>query len=182
MNRLQPVWPAGVVRFRVLTRALYLGALACCLGGCGYYSATSGRVDQSIRQVTVEFFENRTAEADLGIQLAELVIAALQEDNTLKVVDYQSADSIIDGAVTRYYLRQASISPDQQVDEFQVQIAIELSFRVKATDAFIFEKRTFTGVGNYYLNDANGTSEETAKQEAIKEITKAVLAQVVEDW
>ncbi len=174
--------PAGAAGLQKAALAACWALIWVCMHGCGYYTATSGRVDQSIRQVAVEFFENRTAEADLGIQLAELVIAALQEDNTLKVVDYQSADSVIDGAVTRYFLRQASISPDQQVDEFQVQIALELSFRVKATDAFIFEKRTFTGVGNYFLNDRDGTSEQSAKEEAIKEITKAVLAQVVEDW
>jgi len=152
------------------------------LGGCGVYSATSGRIDQSIRRVSVEYFENRTPEADLGIELAELVIAALQVDNTLRVVDYQTADSIIEGTVTRYHLRQASISPEQQVDEFQGQIALELSFRVKATDKFLFEKRTFSGVGNYFLDDTDGTSEETAKREAINEIAKSVLAQVVEDW
>lgn len=157
-------------------------ALLPLLGGCGAYSATSGRIDESIRRVSVEYFENRTPEADLGIELAELIIAALQVDNTLRVVDYQTADSVIEGTVTRYFLRQASISPDQQVDEFQVQIAVELSFRVKATDEFLFEKRTFSGVGNYFLNDADGTSEETAKREAVEEITKGVLAQVVEDW
>jgi len=161
---------------------LALLALIPLLGGCGVYSASSGRVDAALQRVSVEYFENRTAEPDLGIELAELVIAALQEDNTLKVVDSQSADTVIEGTVTRYLLRQASFSAEQQVDEFQVQIALELSFRVKATQEFIFDKRTFSGVGNYFLNDPNGTTEETAKREAVNEITKSVLAQVVEDW
>jgi hypothetical protein len=166
--------------------AALVGALACATlvlsAGCGIYSASSGRVDQAIRRVAVEYLENRTPEADLGIELAELIIKALQEDNTLKVVDYQSADSILEGAVTRYLLRQASISADQQVDEYQVQIAVELTFRVKATEKAIFDKRSFTGTGNYFLNDPAGSSEESAKQEAANEITKSVLAQVVEDW
>ncbi len=152
------------------------------LGGCGVYSATSGRVDASIRRVAVEFFENRTSEADLGIELAELVIAALQEDNTLKVVDFPAADSVIDGAVTRYFLRQASISPDQQVDEFQVQITVELNFRVKSSGKAIFENKRFDGSGNYFLNDPGGSSEVTARKEAADEITKNILAQIVEDW
>lgn len=165
-------------------RGALLLLLACVplLGGCGVYSATSGRIDPSIRRVAVEFFENRTSEADLGIELAELVIAALQADNTLRVVDYESADSVIEGTVTRYHLRQASISAQQQVDEFQVQIALELSFRVKATNSFLFERRTFSGVGNFFLDESDGTTEATARREAAVEIVKNVLAQVVEDW
>ena len=152
------------------------------IGGCGVYSATSGRVDQSIRRVSVEFLENRTSEADLGIELTDLVIAALQADNTLRVVDYESADSIIEGAVTRYFLRQTAISPDLQVDEFQVQISAELTFRVKQTGKMIFENRRFNGTGNFLLDDVSGSSEATAKREAATEIVRSVLAMVVEDW
>jgi len=150
--------------------------------GCGVYSASTGRVDQSIQRVAVEYFENKTAEPDLGIEMAELIIRALQEDNTLKVVDLQSADSVIEGAVTRYTLRRASISGEQQVDEYQVLIALQLTFRVKTTGEAIFERRQFNGDGTYFLNDPNGSSETTAKVDAAVKITRDVLAQVVEDW
>jgi hypothetical protein len=150
--------------------------------GCGVYSASSGRVDQAIRRVSVEYFDNRTSEADLGIELSELVVSALQADNTLRVVDYPSADSVIEGVVTRYFLRQASISPDQQVDEYQVQITAELTFRVKATGDAFFENQRFNGTGNFFLDDPGGSSEATAKQAAAEEIVKDILAQVVEDW
>lgn len=161
----------------ILAAALLLGVL----GGCGPYSASSGRVDQSIKRVAVEYLENRTQEPDLGIDLADAIIAALQDDNTLKVVSYEAADSVIEGAAVFYEIRSAFISQDQQVDEYQVQIAVELTFRVKATAETIFERKRFTGVGNYYLDDGT-TSETTAKVEAAVEITKDVLAQVVEDW
>lgn len=152
------------------------------LVGCGVYSASSGRVDQAIRRVSVEFLENRTSEADLGIELTELLIEAIQKDNTLRVVDYASASSVIEGTVSRYFLRQASISPDQQVDEYQVQISAELTFRVKATGETLFENRRFSGTGNYFLDDPGGSSEATAKREAADEIVRGILAQVVEDW
>jgi hypothetical protein len=151
------------------------------LGGCGVYSASSGRVDQSIQRVAVEYLENRTAEPDLGITLADLLIVALQEDNTLKVVDYESADSVIEGSVIRYALRQASISQEQQVDEYQVQIAVELTFRVKATGETVFQRKRFAGTGNYLLGEGSA-NELTAREEAMAEITRDVLAEVVEDW
>ena len=160
-----------------------VAALALALGGCGVYSASSGRVDEAIQRVAVEYLENATAEPDLGVEIADLIILALQEDNTLKVVDQENADSIIDGRVARYQLRQASISGQQQVDEYQVQIAVELSFRPRGGGEPIFERRRFTGTGTYFLNDPQGaSSEQTAKEEAVEEIVRDVLAQVVEDW
>lgn len=152
------------------------------VGGCGVYSASSGRVDDSLKRVAVEYLENRTAEADLGINVSEGIIEAIQIDNTLKVVSTDVADSIIDGAVTGYRLRRMAVSPELQVEEYQVQMVVELTFQVKASSEKIFDRQRFTGVGNYYLDDPNGSSELTAREDAIVEIVRDVLAQVVEDW
>ena len=161
---------------------LLLAAGCCLLVGCGVYSASSGRVDESLKRVAVEYLENRTAEADLGVTVSEGIIDAIQEDNTLKVVSSDAADSIIDGAVTGYRLRRMAVSAELQVEEYQVQMVVELTFRVKATGDAIFEKKRFTGTGNYYLDDPNSSSELTAREDAIAEIVRDVLAQVVEDW
>ena len=91
------------------------------------------------------------------------------------------SDSVIEGTVVRYHLRKASMSAEQQVDEFQVQIAVTLTFRVKATGETVFEKKQFTGVGNYFLDDGS-SNEATARNDAVVEITRDVLAEVVEDW
>lgn len=151
-------------------------------GGCGVYSTTSGRVDESMQRVAVEYLDNRTAEADLGIQVAELIILSIQEDNTLEVVSTQVADTVIDGSVTGYRLRRMAVSPELQVEEYQVQMVVELTMRMRSTGEAVFEKRRFTGTGNYYLDDPNGSDETTAREEAIEEIVRDVLALVVEDW
>ena len=150
--------------------------------GCGVYSVSSGRVDESIKRVAVPFLENRTAEPNLEIALTEAIITAIQDDNTLKVVDEKDADSILDGKVLQYRLKEAFANPDLQVDEYQVQILVELNFTVVETGKKIFEKRRITGTGNYILDDPAGSSEGTARIEAARDIVREVLAMVVEDW
>lgn len=167
---------------RMIPWMVVLSLMPLGVGGCGVYSASSGRVDESIKRVAVEYLENRTPEADLGINVSEGIIEAIQEDNTLKVVSTDVADSVIDGAVTGYRLRRMAVSPELQVEEYQVQMIVELTFQVKATGEAIFERRRFTGTGNFYLDDPNGSSELTAREDAIVEIVRDVLAQVVEDW
>lgn len=152
------------------------------LAGCGPYSGSSGRVDESLKRVAVQYLENLTQEPNLGVELSDVIIFALQTDNTLKVVDEASADSIISGRVVRYNLRELATTENLTVDEYQVQIAVVLSFTVRSTGEKIFDNRRFTGTGSYFLDGTNNTNEDTARNEAVEEIVRDILAQVVEDW
>jgi hypothetical protein len=152
------------------------------LSGCGVYSASSGRVDENLKKVAVQYLENLTPEPNLGVELSDVIIFALQVDNTLKVVDEASADSIISGKVVRYTRREVATTSELTVNEYQVQIAVVLTFTVRATGEKIFDNRRFTGTGNYVLDDTQGTSEETGRSEAVEEIVRDILALVVEDW
>ena len=167
---------------RRLATWLPLAALAVLVTGCGVYSASSGRVDDSMKRVAVRYFENQTAEPNLGVDLADAVIFALQTDNTLKVVEEGDADTILAGTVTRYVRREAFARQDLTVNEYQVQIAVALTLTRRATGETVFANRRFTGTGNYVLDDPNGTTEQTARAEAATEIVKDILALVVEDW
>ena len=166
-------------RFALLCGCVMTAIVA---SGCGVYSASSGRVDAAIQRVAVRILENRTTEPNLGVELTDAVILALQEDNTLKVVGEPAADSVIFGEVVRYNLRELATTSDLRVNEYQVQIAVALTFEVRASGERIFEKRRFNGTGNYFLDAGSETNEETARDEAANEIVKDILAQVVEDW
>ncbi len=166
------------------TVLILVGLVLICglFAGCGPYSASSGRVDESLKKVAVQYLENLTPEPNLGVELSDVIIFALQTDNTLKVVDEAGADSIISGRVVRYVLKEVSTTQDLTVNEYQVQIAVVLTFTVRSTGEQIFENRRFTGTGNYVLNDPQGTDEDSARNEAVEEIVRDILAQVVEDW
>ncbi|MCP4571270.1 MAG: hypothetical protein GY838_02870 [bacterium] len=167
----------------------YLGlsaVLAACLmlAGCGVYSASSGRVDESIRNVAVQYLDNRTNEPNIGVDLTDAIILALQTDNTLRVVDEGAADSIVSGRVLRYHMQEmAARGEDLTVNQYQVQIVVVLDFTVRATGETIFKEKRFNGAGTYVLDDPTGlTSEQSAKEEAGGDIVKDILALVVEDW
>jgi len=152
------------------------------MAGCGVYSASSGRVDDSIRRVHIPFLENKTSEPTIGIELTEMIIQAIQEDNTLKVTAEDDASTELVGAITKYRLKEAFTTGDLQVDEYQVQIQVELTFQPRNGEAALFEKKRVSGTGNYILDDPNGSSEQTAREEAAAEIVRGVLAAIVEDW
>lgn len=164
---------------KLTTVVLFLMALAS--AGCGVYSTSSGRVDEARSRVAVPYLDNITAQPGLGVELTDLIIKAIQDDNTLKVVGEESANGIIEGRVTRYNRRQVSTTSSLRVDEYQVQIAVELTFVLRETGETLFERRVFTGVGNYFLDD-DETTETTARDLAAKEIVRNILGLIVEDW
>ncbi|MCP4145076.1 MAG: hypothetical protein GY752_07295 [bacterium] len=165
---------------RFITSILLVGIAL--LSGCGIYSASSGRVDDSIKQVSIPYLVNETAEPGIGIELTDAIIQAIQADNTLKIVDDAISSSDITGRVVRYKLKEAFTTSDLKVDEYQVQILVELSMRVKSDDSYLFENKKIAGTGNYILDDPDGTSEQTARVEAAGEIVREILATIVEDW
>lgn len=164
-----------------IIRAGLAAVAALVVAGCGVYSASSGRVESSRSRIAVPYLENATAQPDLGVALTDLIVAAIQEDNTLKVVAEEAANSVLEGRVTRYNRRQVSTTNSLRVDEYQVQIAVELTLVLRGTGETLFTKKVFTGVGNYFLEDPE-TTEESARALAAKEIVRDVLALIVEDW
>lgn len=166
-------------------RTAGLGLLAVALavaGGCGVYSTTSGRLDPTLRRVAVPFLENQSSEPNIEIELTDAFVQALQDDNTLKVSDEEHADTILTGKVLRYKLKEAFARADLQVDEYQVQIMVELSLVRRSNNEPLFAKRRLTGTGNFILNDPNGSTERTARAQAAQEIVRQLVALVVEDW
>ncbi len=147
--------------------------------GCGVYSASSGRVDENIKQVFVEYLENMTAEPNLGVDMSDYIVQSIQLDNSLKIVDEGDADSVISGKVVRYHLKEVFVKDNLTVNEYQVQIAVILNFTVRSTGESIFKNKRFTGAGNYVLNESD---EENARNEAVEEIVRDILAQVMEGW
>lgn len=166
-------------RFAALVACLLVGISG--LLGCGVYSTSSGRVDERIRRVAVPYLDNLSTEPNIEIQLTASIIEALQDDNTLKVVDEGDADTILKGKVVRYRLKEVFATASQQVNEYQIQILVELELVMNATGEKIFEKKRITGSGNYILDDPDLT-EADARLEAAAEIVREILALVVEDW
>ena len=155
------------------------------LPGCGVYSTSSGRLDESLRHVAVPFLENMSTEPGIEVELTDLIVQALQDDNTLKVTDEEHADTVLRGKVLRYGLQEVFTKPDAdrlQVDEYQVQILVELSLIKRVSAEALFEKRRITGTGNFILDDPDGGGEAGARALAASEIVRDVLALIVEDW
>jgi hypothetical protein len=152
-------------------------ALSC----CGY--STTSRTAKGIKTIAVPFFENQTSEPSIERNITERIIENLVDDNTLRVVDEEGADAVLDGVILSFANMPFSFNQELDAEEYVVVITTELTLFNRKLNQPIWEKKRIRGDGTYFLDATQGMlTYEDAMEEAIKEITEQILNLTVKDW
>jgi outer membrane lipopolysaccharide assembly protein LptE/RlpB len=156
-------------------------ACAALLAGCGY--STTSRTAKDIKSIYVPFFENKTTEPNLEIDVTERVIQNLVNDNTLKVVPENAADAVLDGQITGFKNQPFSFNENLNAEEYHVVVTVVASLFNRRTNEPIWENKNFVGDGSYFVEQVeNGRTFDDAVEESIREITERILNLTVQDW
>lgn len=162
-------WKANVLLICVL----------CC--GCAY--STTSRTAKGIESVAVPFFDNKTAEPNLELQVTEQIINNLVADNTLHVVDEGQADALLDGTIVEFRNLPFSFDRELNAQEYRVVITVNVTLFNRRLGEPIWENKIIKGDGAYFLDvPTPGLAFEDAVRESIFEITERILNLTVQDW
>lgn len=157
------------------------GVLLALAVACGY--STTSRTAKDIKTIHVSFFENKTSEPNLEISVTERIIQNLITDNTLRVVDENAADAILDGEIVEFKNQPFSFNPDLKAEEYHVVIRVVATLFNRRQNNAIWQNRSFQGDGSYFVEKVeNGRTLDDAIEESIKEITERILNLTVQDW
>jgi outer membrane lipopolysaccharide assembly protein LptE/RlpB len=151
------------------------------VSGCGY--STTSRTARDIKSIFVPFFDNKTAEPNLEITVTERLINFMILDNTLKVVDEDEADAILEGEISQFRNQPFSFNQDLNAQEYIVVIKVIATLYNRKTNESIWQSRSFEGNGSYFVEGAeDGRTFNDAVAECIEEITDQILNITVQDW
>jgi len=134
-----------------------------------------------LKTVAVPIFENETAEFGIKEEITDVIIARFTDDNTLKIADTRSADSIISGKIVQVEDRAGAYTRDERVEEIQVYVAVQVKFEDLKKRKTVWEG-TIREVGTYVPGDAEKGTREAAISEAIGKIADEVLNRTVTGW
>lgn len=148
--------------------------------GCGY-GFRSGQVREGLDTVGVAFFENRSTEPGVEVDLTETVIRFLIEDRTLRIADEQVADAILYGTIRRYTFKEAFFGEDRTAEEYRVDIEVEVQMVDRRSGESIIGPQTVRGTGSFFIEDGP-EAEEQARLDAATMIVEGILNLVVEEW
>lgn len=149
------------------------------LSGCFSYSFKGSGLP-GVETIHIEFFQDRTNEPELGVDLSNELINKFQSDNTLKVVNEEDAQVKLSGVVN-------SISDAPfTFDESEVVTSYKVTINVEATLNDIFQEKVmwrqgFAEFGTYTAASGN-SGREAAIDEAITKTTDLIFSQTFSGW
>jgi hypothetical protein len=159
--------------FPILPIAILMAA------ACGPYSF-SGASSPHIKSVAIPIFQDQTSEFGIKERLTDVLIQEFTKDNTLRVTDRRSADSLLEGVIVRVDDRAGAFTSDERVQDIKIFITVHVTYQDLRKRKVIWEE-DITQWGTFNP-DAGPQSREAGIDEAIAKISGEILNKSVSGW
>ena len=154
----------------------------CCLlffaSSCGVYSF-SGSALSGINTIAVPLFDDQSGQYGMREVLTEKIAERFVQDNTLKVVNEKTADSILRGTITRYLRESHTFDEQENIKEYIVRIWVSVTFEEKKDKKTIWKEESLLGWGIYSAQDE---TEDMGKERAIEKLAEDIVNKTVKGW
>lgn len=154
------------------------------VSGCAY-STSAGLMPTHLKTVAIPAFENATTEYALQQEITDAVIREFVSNNTLKVVDERSANSVIRGKIVEYRNSVFGISAVDRAEEYRITIGVAVTFKDVVKNREVWNDDHIVKSANYYVNPVPGDSAKTevdGRRRAIEMIADEILTRTVQTW
>ena len=150
---------------------------------CGFYSFSGSTLPSHIKTVAVPMFGNKTSEFGVREDITDTLIDQFTQDNSLKVVDQRTADSIVRGEIVNVREQAGSYNQDEQVNEIRIYVTVNAAYEdVKKHNTIWEEQITQWGTYNPDLTSGEGSTREDALKEAIEKIVADMFNKTISGW
>ncbi len=162
----------------------------------------AGSIPPHIKSIAIPIVLNQTAEFGVAEQITDDLQDRFIEENILKVVDEDKADSILRGTIVSVADKVHTFTREESVQEYRLTIKMEIEWYDVARDKILL-KKTYTGWGAYGVsgdistdnidNDGDGAIDaddddevgdprEFATRVAVNQIAEEILDEIVASW
>ena len=167
--------------------------LAVGVAGCGYAQsekynskpqggyAWHSLYRQDIKTVAVPIFTNKSYTRGLEMQLTKAVINYMESTTPYKVVDRDSADTILEGEITT--VTGSMISADRNTtlpQEEMITMSVNFVWKDLRTGRILREKKGFDQSTTYYPTLGEGAS--VGKQQGVERLAAGIVQELQADW
>ncbi len=162
--------------------ALAVAATALVLTGCSHYSFSSA-VKTHISTIAVPVLVNETLEFGAEQGVTDALVKEFTDDNALRVVREEEADSILRGAVVLYERPVISYDASGNPKQYKVRVVARLSYEDLTRNEVVWEDE-IEGWAVYSEVGEGGdlSTEEEARDYAFEKLAQDVLSKTVQGW
>lgn len=147
---------------------------------CSYSVYSTGY--PHLKTVSVQQFENRSAEFVIEENLQQMLVDNFQTDGRLKIVT-QSPDCQLEGSILDYSNKIKNIS-NTGVDEYEVKILFSINFSDLVQNKVILKKESIVLTESYSssLEITEFTTEDEAREEIFQNLFDDVIINSLDNW
>ncbi|MDD3982495.1 MAG: LPS assembly lipoprotein LptE [Candidatus Omnitrophota bacterium] len=164
------------------------------LSSCGY--TTRSMITGSYKTVYIAPFVNKvdiTGESDsregykvyrpmLESDITRTLTRRFLMDGNLKPVGIENADLILKGELVEFRRDPLRYNTDNEVDEYRMNLLVNISLWEPGADKPLWEERNFTGDTTYFVRGAAAKSEDAAVNDALLDLARRIVERTVEQW
>jgi len=153
----------------------------------------AGSIPPHIKSISIPLVNNQTAEFGIAENITDNIIEVFNEENILRIVDEDNADSILNGTIISMNDAPYTFSSEEAVSEYRITISMDITWHDEKNDADLLKKR-YSGWGAYGLsgdintdgidNDGDGKIDEADDDEFGEPrafATKIAITKIAED-
>lgn len=150
---------------------------------CGYYSFSGSSLPAHLKTVAIPNIDNKTVEFGVPEDLRDALIAMFTQDNSLKVVDSRSADSIIEGTIVNIRDQAGAYNQQETVKEIRVYVVVQAKFEDLKKNKVMWEEQiTQWGTYNPDATGGEASTRQEAIAEALDKIVDDIFIKTVSGW
>jgi len=162
--------------------------------GCGY--TTRPGLATHLRTVYIKPFVNKIDLTQLATDyqrfpiyrhgmesdLTTAIINRFQFTGLLRPAGPNDADSRLEGELVEFRRDALRYNASQQVEEWRLNVVVNLRFYDLHTDTLVWEEERLTGDTTYFALGSNAESEAKALDRTIQDLARRVVERTVENW
>ena len=115
-------------------------------------------------------------------EITTAVINRFQFTGLLRPAGAGNADSRLEGELLQFRRDPLRYNASQQVEEWRLNIVVNLRFYDMHTNQLVYEELGLTGDTTYFALGANAESESQALTRAIQDLARRIVERTVENW
>lgn len=167
---------------------LLVVALSCFAGCATYQFGNRTLYNPNIRTVYIPVVRNETYRHDIGVQLSEALVKAVELKTPYKVIADPSADSTLTCRVTNQFKRTVTEAATDEPRVVETLIAIELTWTDRRGNLLMENRFVPAGELAYYFLQGSdfvsegGQSMGTAQQMAVERLADEIVQQMESRW
>ncbi len=169
-------------------------AIVCGSAGCGY--STGSLLPGHLKTIYVDNFKNEIQigkevtqaqqytlyRPGLENEVTSAVIERFVFDGNLRIAHKEHADIMLTGSLADYRKEALRYDDDDVVEEYRIKIVVNLTLVDTVRDKVLWEEPGFTGEATYKTMGRSQASEESARDEALEDLSRRIVERTIERW